>query len=285
MEQLFRRPRFEIAIVVLITVSAIIAIGLTVWNSVKRSSEKSTGISYRLGDLIAFNGWQPHDQIDLGQLTEKKYPDSIGAAFNREAKRIGFSGCHHGGAASMCYPALKRVADKECPRRLEAFKSRFGELPRVVVHVRTADVINKDGKHESNATGRPVEFYEKLAVVLRRKGIKSATLVTSFKHNTNSSEPSRLFLQKVRETLRKGGVETEVLVTDDADTDFCVMLSAPVFVPSRSGLSEFAAEVALQNGNEVIGLWRRADKDSIELGVYDPDSGVRGTFAPTQAPH
>jgi hypothetical protein len=280
----FERPGFTRAS--LFVIASLVILIVLVWILVKfvvklNTTEKAEAFTYRLGDVIAFNGWQPYDQIDLGQVTEEMYPDSIAAAFNKEAKKLGFTGCHHGGAAKLCYPVLKRVADQECPRRLEAFKSRFGDLPEVVIHVRAANVINKDGKHESQATGRPVEFYEKLAKVLRRKNIKQATLVTSFKHHTNgNTEPSQRFVKTVRDALRKEGVENRLLITDDADMDFCVMLSAKTFVPSRSGLSEFAAEVALQNGNEVIGLWRRADKDSIDLGVYDPDSALRGTLEP-----
>ena len=233
-------------------------------------------LEYRLGDVIKYNGMIRDctltcRDVDMGEETMKLYPGSIAAEFTAAARRAGFTGMCYS-QPETCFPLLLDVARRECPKRILRFKEKFGEVPSVLVHVRTADVIDKSGKKiAGEAAGRPIEFYERLGPLLRKKGISEVTLVTSFNHRTNGNhEGPRLYLEKVRDLLARAGVQTRVIMTDDADMDFCLMASAPTLVPTRSGLSEFAAEVAIGNNNEVIGLWRRKDPDSVTLGVYNP---------------
>lgn len=233
-------------------------------------------LEYRLGDVIKYNGMLQDctltcRDVDMAEETRKLYPGSIAAEFAVTARRAGFTGMCYS-QPETCFPILLDVARRECPKRILRFKEKFGEVPSVLVHVRTADVIDKSGKKiEGEPAGRPIEFYERLGPLLRKKGISEAALVTSFNHRTNGNhEGPRLYLEKVRDLLAHAGVQTRVIMTDDADMDFCLMASAPTLVPTRSGLSEFAAEVAIGNNNEVIGLWRRKDPDSVTLGVYNP---------------
>jgi hypothetical protein len=228
---------------------------------------------YRIGDVIKFNDVNPYypPGHSLNQIHLDLYPDSIAAEFVRESRARGFVGqCH--ATPGLCYPIIETAADKSCPTRLASFASRFGPVPDVVVHVRTADVIDKDGKKvPGEAAGRPIEFYDKLGPLLRGKGITKVTIITSYKHNnTNDGSGSKKYIQFVRDAMTRASVETEVLITDDADMDFCVMLSAPTLVPSRSGLSELAGEVSRRKGHRVIGMWNRNDADAAVLGTYDP---------------
>ena len=229
------------------------------------------GPHYRIGDTIIFNGrlLKEGGIFDIQRDVLASFPDSIAAAFVTEAHKQNFTDACYA-KLDQCASILKSVTDRECPARLNAV-DRTDTAP-VVVHVRTADVINASGNASSGLTGRPVEFYDKLASVMRDRGIRRATLLTSYQHNTRGEHTGpKLFMQKVQDVFRRAGIETNVLITDDADTDFCTMLSAPVFVPSRSGMSELAAEISLLNGNEVIGLWRRADPVSVSLGVFNPN--------------
>jgi hypothetical protein len=228
---------------------------------------------YRIGDAIIFNGWLLREEggvFDIQREMLTSYPDSIAAAFITEARRQNFTcACYE--KLDHCASILKTVTDRECPARLGALKRTDAVVAPVVVHVRTADVISQSGVADSEDTGRPAEFYDKLAGVMRDRGIKRATLITSYQHKTQGNHDGpRLFVKNVQESFRRAGVDTNVLITDDPDTDFCTMLSAPVFVPSRSGMSELAAEASLLNGNEVIGLWRRDDPISVDLGVFNP---------------
>lgn len=225
---------------------------------------------YRIGDVIIFNGRLHRDNggvVDLQRNTLAYYPDSIAAAFVTEAHEQNFTdACFE--KLDQCASILKKVTDRKCPALLEAFKRTGAAVAPVVVHVRTADVIDKSGNNSSYLTGHTHEFYEKLAGVLRERGFGRVTLLTSYKFNNGDHTGPKLFMRKVQEAFE--GIETNVLVTDDADTDFCTMISAPVLVPSRSGMSEVAAENSLLNGNEVIGLWRRDDPASVALGIYKP---------------
>lgn len=228
-------------------------------------------IDYRLGDLIGFNGVDNAGREMLGP-TIRQYPGTIASAFAIEARRRGFDRpCHRD--PETCYPLVHEIAQRECPVRLERFKEQHGPLPEVVVHVRTADVVGANGKLNENGqwTGRPVEYYDKLGAVLRAKGISRATIITSFQHRTNGDhEGPRKFLEEAQRRLAAAGVETDVVMTNDADTDFCLMGNAKTLAPTRSGLSELAAEVALANGHRVVGLWRLNDADSNALQVYNP---------------
>jgi hypothetical protein len=224
---------------------------------------------YRIGDVIIFNGRLMRDDgvVDLQRSTLASHPDSIAAAFVVEAHEQNFTdACFD--KLDQCASILKKVTDRKCPGLLEAFRRTGVAVAPVVVHVRTADVIDKSGENNNWLTGHKLEFYEKLAAVLRERGFGRVTLMTSYKFNTADHTGPKLFMQKVQKAFE--GIETNVLVTDDADTDFCTMISAPVFVPSRSGMSEVAAENSLLNGNEVIGLWRRDDPASVALGIYNP---------------
>jgi hypothetical protein len=227
---------------------------------------------YRIGDTIVFNGrlMDEGGVSDIQATVLANYPDSIVSAFVTEARSRNFTdACYV--KLDQCASILKAVTDRECPARLEALKRKGAVVAPVVVHVRTADVIDVSGGFSNLLTGRPLEFYEKLASVMRGKGIQRATLLTSYQHGTHGDHKGpQLFMQKVEEAFARANVGTDVLITDDPDTDFCTMLSAPVLVPSRSGMSELAAEASLLNGNEVIGLWRRNDDVSVALGVFNP---------------
>ena len=256
-------------VVVLCTLVLVLWVSWRV-STARAHAEHAGALDYRLGDVIKFNGM--HEGVDMAEETMKLYPGSIAAEFAATARRAGFTGkCY--GQPETCYSLLQDVARRECPERIRRFKEKFGEVPRVLVHVRTADVIDEKGqKIDHEWAGRPIEFYERLGPLLRKRGIPEATLVTSFNHRTNGNhEGPRLYMEKVRDLLARAGVQTKLLMTDDADMDFCLMANAPTLVPTRSGLSEFAAEVAIGNNNEVIGLWRRREApDSVALEVYNP---------------
>jgi hypothetical protein len=213
--------------------------------------------------------WDENGRFDLAKYTADFFPDSIGTAFLRKARASGFNeGCFV--ALDECSSILVDATNSRCPSLLAKFDS--SEVAPTVVHVRSADVISENGLHNSNLTGRSLDFYERLAPLLKRRGISNVSIITSFKHNTEGKHDGpRKFVENVQRAFESAGLQSNVVLTDDADTDFCLMANAQTFIPSRSGLSEAAAEVALAKGNTVLAFWRGTDNLSRELNVYDPE--------------
>jgi hypothetical protein len=243
--------------------------------------EKEEEVKYRLGDVLAFNGRLMREfngmhtpdkpaRFDLGNRTIAKFPNSIATAFLLEARKRNFTdGCFV--SLKKCTDILVDVADNFCPPLLA--KQEVNPEDAIIIHVRAADVITVDGVHGSPITGRNLEFYRELAPLLRKRGVTSVILISNliFKKDTFQHDGPPKFVADVQKLFEDAGVQTKLIVDNDADTDFCLMANAKLLVPSRSGLSESAAEVVLAKGNKVVAFWRGKDDITKKLGVYDPD--------------
>lgn len=237
-------------------------------------------VKYRLGDAIAFNGRLMREyngmyksegpsDFDLGGRIIAKFPDSIATAFLLEARKRKFTeGCFV--ALEKCTDILVDVADRLCPALLA---KQAPATEANIVHVRAADVITDKGLHASPLTGRGLNFYKQLAPLLRRRGITQVDLITNFNFNMKEDQKQdgpKKFVDDVQKAFQDAGLQTKLIANNDADTDFCLMANAKLLVPSRSGLSEAAAEIAIAKGNDVVAFWRGRDAITKKLGVYDP---------------
>lgn len=110
---------------------------------------------YRIGDTIVFNGrlLTEGGVSDIQATVLASHPDSIVSAFITEARSRNFTdACYV--KLDQCASILKTVTDRECPARLEASRRKGAVVAPVVVHVRTADVIDASGDLNSPLTGR-----------------------------------------------------------------------------------------------------------------------------------
>jgi hypothetical protein len=121
------------------------------------------------------------------------------------------------------------------------------------LHLRLGDVLLMQ-KRQMYLRFAPPEFYYLIGHHLVQAGVKTAVLFyhpgfrVSARHKAAVIEMSEQYARKVTEALAEFGIKTVRASLGHADTHFCLMLAAEIFVPSGGGYSKLVQMVRQERG-------------------------------------
>jgi hypothetical protein len=218
-------------------------------------------LHYRLGDTVSvFSLWNPVSRYRIQQypVTSIAYQYSKHTIWPRQ------------------WGILNNIV-----QQYNIPKNEYLNIP-IVVHLRLGDIIenhnrsvddfwnginftlkmkyNHNGKNQAEGYIRPRQFYEKVHAYLETNwsGQKHILILTG-SHKQLEMTKSKYYVDKVGSFFKDLGYTITIKIsencsTEEADTDFKLMCTSRVFIPSGGNFSRIATKCVKYNGGTVLSL-------------------------------